>query len=110
MRHDVPRSGAVAAQSNSNLADQLERITPRFDELTQRVRLGVVSSNDYNVLEEHAQGIARDLPARDSRFLQRHVWIEAEGESLFLAVDAIFPPPRARAGLQNFQIEPVAVE
>ncbi|MES3108576.1 tyrosine-type recombinase/integrase [Sphingomonas aurantiaca] len=33
MRHDVPRSGAVAAQSNSNLADQLERITPRFDEL-----------------------------------------------------------------------------
>ncbi|MES3109643.1 hypothetical protein [Sphingomonas aurantiaca] len=61
MRHDVPRSGAVAAQSNSNLADQLERITPRFDELTQRVRLGVVSSDDYNVLEEQAQGIARDL-------------------------------------------------
>lgn len=63
MRHDVPRFGAVAAQSNSNLADQLERITPRFDELTQRVRLGVLSSDDYNVLEEQAQGIARDLLA-----------------------------------------------
>jgi hypothetical protein len=27
------------------------------------VRLGVVSSDDYNVLEEQAQGIARDLLA-----------------------------------------------
>ena len=63
MRHDVPRSGAGPAQPNSNLADQLERITPRFDELTQRVRLGVVSPDDYNVLEEQAQGIAHDLLA-----------------------------------------------
>ncbi|MBE2990878.1 hypothetical protein IFR23_02500 [Sphingomonas sp. CFBP 13603] len=62
MHHDHPRPVALrSAQPNSNLADQLERITPRFDELTQRARLGVVSSDDYNVLEEMAQGIASDL-------------------------------------------------
>ncbi len=83
MRHDVPRSGAVAAQPNSNLADQLERITPRFDELTQRVRLGVVSSDDYNVLEEQAQGIARDLLAafRGSvtRAVRPPLYVSADG-------------------------------
>ncbi len=63
MRHDVPRCGARPAQSNSNLADQLERITPRFDELTQRARLGVDSTDEYNELEELAQGIARDVLA-----------------------------------------------
>ena len=83
MRHDVPRSGAEAAQSNSNLADQLERITPRFDELTQRVRLGVISLDDYNVLEEHAQGIARDLLAafrgRATRAARAPLYISADG-------------------------------
>ncbi len=63
MRHDVPQCGARPAQPNSNLADQLERITPRFDELTQRARLGVDSSDVYNELEEMAQGIARDILA-----------------------------------------------
>ncbi|RZL71420.1 MAG: hypothetical protein EOP66_15010, partial [Sphingomonas sp.] len=61
MRHDGPRSGARPAQSNSKLADQLERITPRFDELTQRARLGIDSADQYNELEELAQGIARDI-------------------------------------------------
>ena len=63
MRHDVPRLGAGPAQPSSNLADQLERITPRFDELTQRARLGVESADDFNQLEELAQGIARDVVA-----------------------------------------------
>ena len=42
MRHDAPhphspRSGTQRpAQPRPNLADQLERLTPRFDELTHR--------------------------------------------------------------------------
>ena len=63
MRHDIPLSGTGPAQPSSNLADQLERITPRFDELTQRARLGVESADDFNQLEELAQGIARDVVA-----------------------------------------------
>lgn len=61
MRHDRSGTDARPAQPNSNLADQLERITPRFDELTQRARLGIDSADEYNELEELAQGIARDL-------------------------------------------------
>lgn len=73
MRHDhprphPPRSGAQrpVAQPRSNLADQLERITPRFDELTHRARLGAVggiAAAELHDLEELAQGIARDLVA-----------------------------------------------
>lgn len=70
MRHDAPhphppRSGAQRpVQSRPNLADQLERITPRFDELTHRARLGVergIAPTELHELEELAQGIARDL-------------------------------------------------
>ena len=63
MRHDRSGPDARPAQPNSNLADQLERITPRFDELTQRARLGIDSADQYNELEELAQGIARDVVA-----------------------------------------------
>ena len=64
MLYDRPRPDALRpAQPNSNLADQLERITPRFDELTQRARLGIDSADQYNELEELAQGIARDVLA-----------------------------------------------
>lgn len=71
MRHDAPhphpsKSGAQRPhQSRPNLADQLERITPRFDELTQRARLAAdrVSAAELHELEEIAQHIARDLVA-----------------------------------------------
>lgn len=74
MRHDrsrshPPRSDAQrpAAQPCSKLADQLERITSRFDELTHRARLGAVSRQAHaellHDLEELAQGIAGDLVA-----------------------------------------------
>lgn len=62
-----PRNGAQRpAQPRSNLADQLERITPRFDELTHRARLGAergIATADLHDLEELAQGIARDIVA-----------------------------------------------
>lgn len=69
MRHDAscphpPKSGAQRpAQPRPNLADQLERITPRFDELTHRARLGEdrISAAELHELEELAQGIARDI-------------------------------------------------
>jgi hypothetical protein len=74
MRHDQsrshpPRSDAQRplAQPCSKLADQLERITSRFDELTHRARLGAVGGKAHadllHDLEELAQGIARDLVA-----------------------------------------------
>ena len=71
MRHDAPhphspRSGTQRpAQPRPNLADQLERLTPRFDELTHRARLGAdsIPPAELHDLEEIAQGIARDLVA-----------------------------------------------
>lgn len=53
----------AAAQPRPSLADQLERITPRFDALTQRARLGNLSPADFNELEEQAQSIAHDVVA-----------------------------------------------
>ena len=91
MRHDAPyphspRSGAQRpAQPRPNLADQLERITPRFDELTQRARLGAdrISAAELHELEEMAQGIARDLivPFRgaDARPVNPPVYLSADG-------------------------------
>lgn len=83
MRHDRSGADARPAQPNSNLADQLERITPRFDELTQRARLGIDSTDDYNELEELAQGIARDVlvPFRGtpSRAARPPLYLSADG-------------------------------
>ncbi|MBM7407070.1 MULTISPECIES: hypothetical protein [Sphingomonas] len=55
----------ASPQSRPSLADQLERITPRFDDLTQRARLleERPSADTVNDLEELAQGIARDIVA-----------------------------------------------
>lgn len=58
MGHCPPRM-QPAAQARDELADQLDRITPRLDALTCRARLG----EDFHELEEMAQGIARDLRA-----------------------------------------------
>lgn len=72
MRHDLPGQRAArataqqAAQSRPNLADQLERITPRFDELTHRARLGEERGRtpaELHELEEMAQAIVRDVLA-----------------------------------------------
>jgi hypothetical protein len=92
MRHDAPhphppRSGAQRpVQPRPNLADQLERITPRFDELTQRARLGVdrgIPARELHELEDLAQGIARDLVApfrgAGARPVNPPVYVSADG-------------------------------
>lgn len=71
MRHDrsrplPPRSAAQRpAQPHPNLADQLERMTPRFDELTQRARLSAdrIPAAELHELEAIAQRFASDLVA-----------------------------------------------
>jgi hypothetical protein len=92
MRHDTsrplsPRSDAQRPhQSRPNLADQLERITPRFDELTQRARLRAddgIPPAELHELEEMAQGIARDLVApfrgAGARPVNPPLWISSDG-------------------------------
>ncbi len=51
------------AQAHPKLADQLERLTDRFDTLTHRARLGDVCPRQYDELESEAQAIAADLVA-----------------------------------------------
>lgn len=61
MVHD--RSGQHrATRSRPTLADQLERITPRFDALTHRARLGG-TPHDFHEMEADAQAIAADIVA-----------------------------------------------
>jgi hypothetical protein len=91
MYHDTsrplpPRSGAQRPhQSRPNLADQLERITPRFDELTQRARLraDAITPAELHELEEIAQGIARDIVAPfrgvGARPVNPPLWMSADG-------------------------------
>ncbi|NJC33878.1 hypothetical protein GGR88_001352 [Sphingomonas jejuensis] len=69
-RHSLPvaarRSvGSAPAQPRSDLADQLEAITPRFDALTQRARLSAPDRDvaTYHDLEEMAQAVCRDIMA-----------------------------------------------
>lgn len=62
MRHDQSGPHRVS-QSRPTMADQLERITPRLDALTQRARLGGLRPHDYHELETEAQAIASDLVA-----------------------------------------------
>jgi hypothetical protein len=50
-------------QPRSNVADQLERLTPRFDQLTYRARLGPLTPPLYHELEAEAQALAADLIA-----------------------------------------------
>ncbi|MFZ3485298.1 hypothetical protein [Sphingomonas sp. 3-13AW] len=73
----------ATAQPRPSLADQLERITPRFDALTQRARLGNLSQSDFNDLEEEAQAIARELVApfrgRGARPVAAPLHLSADG-------------------------------
>ncbi len=55
----VPRA---VLRPRPTVADQLERFTPRFDELIHRARLAT-STADFEDLEETATAIARDLRA-----------------------------------------------
>ncbi|WP_230630669.1 hypothetical protein [Sphingomonas sp. Leaf37] len=85
MRHDAPQPAQRPAQPRPNLADQLERITPRFDELTQRARLGAdrIPAAELHELEEMAQHIARDLVAlfrgAGARPVNPPAWVSADG-------------------------------
>lgn len=60
MVHDPSRQHRVD-QARPTIADQLERITDRFDALTHRARLGRLSAAEYHELEADAQAIAADL-------------------------------------------------
>jgi hypothetical protein len=77
----------ATAQSRPSLADQLERITPRFDALTQRARLGNLSQADFNELEEEAQAIACAViaPFRGpgARPVASPLHVSADGTKLF---------------------------
>ena len=50
-------------QPRPNVADQLERLTPRFDQLTHRARLGPLTPALYNELETEALALAAELVA-----------------------------------------------
>ncbi len=63
LRHpQLRRATGAATQPRPNVADQLERFTPRFDELIHRARLAT-SQADFDDLEETANEIRRDLHA-----------------------------------------------
>lgn len=55
----------ATTQPRLSVADQLERLTMRFDELTHRARLGTrdggIEPRLLEDLEEEARGISRDL-------------------------------------------------
>jgi hypothetical protein len=59
-RAATPRA---TSQPRPTVADQLERLTSRFDQLTYRARLAPLSQRDYDALEEAAQLLASDLRA-----------------------------------------------
>ncbi|MEZ0495415.1 hypothetical protein [Sphingomonas sp. IW22] len=71
----------MAAQARNAIADQLERITPQFDALTHRARLGIDSAAEYDELEAMAQAIARDIvaPFRGRRPVHAPLYISADG-------------------------------
>ncbi|MBB6503201.1 hypothetical protein F4693_000150 [Sphingomonas endophytica] len=56
------RASRAALRPRPTVADQLERFTPRFDELIHRARLATTTA-DFDELEETATAIARDLRA-----------------------------------------------
>lgn len=56
------RAIGAATQPRPNVADQLERLTPRFDELTHRARLATTTA-DFDDLEELAHEFRRDFYA-----------------------------------------------
>lgn len=62
LHQQLRRATGASTQPRPNVADQLERFTPRFDELIHRARLAS-STGDFEDLEESAAAIARDLRA-----------------------------------------------
>lgn len=60
MAHDQSRQHRPV-QARSNVPDQLENITDRFDALTHRARLGDMTPRLFEELETDAQAIAADL-------------------------------------------------
>ena len=59
-RAATPRA---TSQPRPTVADQLERLTSRFDQLTYRARLAPPSQRSFDELEEAAQLLADDLRA-----------------------------------------------
>ncbi len=56
------RAVGAATRPRPNVADQLERLTTRFDELAYRARLAT-SQSDYDDLDELVLTFCRDLRA-----------------------------------------------
>lgn len=71
------------AQARPNVADQLERLTDRFDRLTQRARLGDLTPDQFNELEGEAQAIAADLVVifrgRPATPTNPPIWVSPDG-------------------------------
>ena len=74
-------------QPRPNVADQLERLTPRFDQLTHRARLGPLTPALYHELEAEAQAIAAALVAAfrgacaEPRRINPPLYVSADGRS-----------------------------
>ncbi|WP_294328368.1 hypothetical protein [uncultured Sphingomonas sp.] len=62
MAHDRSCQHRIV-QARSNVPDQLERLSDRFDVLTHRARLGEMTPKLFDELEADAQAIAGDLVA-----------------------------------------------
>lgn len=56
------RASCATPQPRPNVADLLERLTPRFDELVHRSRL-VQSQSDFDELDEYVHRFCRDMRA-----------------------------------------------
>lgn len=56
------QSRPAAAQPRPTVADQIERLTPRFDDLVRRARL-VVTQSHVDDLDEQVLTFCRDLRA-----------------------------------------------
>lgn len=70
-------------QARSNVPDQLERLSDRFDVLTHRARLGEMTPKLFEELETDAQAIAADLVAifrgRQARPTNPPLYVSADG-------------------------------
>ncbi len=69
-------------QPRLSAADQLDRLTPRFDDLVRQARLARTAA-DYNDAEEAAQALSRDIvfAFRRSSPVNPPLFVSADGTS-----------------------------
>lgn len=80
----APRPSAAKPQPRLSISDQVDRLTPEWDDITARARLGTGSVRDYEALEEMAQAFAGKLVAvfRGRSLLHPAPRVSADGTSV----------------------------